>query len=517
MDLCIRCGTCVEFYIYGFGKLKLTPIDQAAYLLWSSLQAQHSFFQTHTPASVFVDFLLNIGALLLAVTVYSLMPSLLLSLLLAPATLILALPPSIVPPTRPAVPRKLDSGGTKDMTPFPRRPFLTVYRGGMMVITCLSILAVDFHIFPRRFAKVETWGTSLMDVGVGSFVFSAGLVASKAHLKARLHAEQPDSHNSQSHPELSFLARVFQSLRHSLPLLALGIIRLISVKNLAYAEHVSEYGVHWNFFFTLAFLPLFLSLLHPILSHPRLTHLPVHGSLGLMLSLTIELVLNTTSLKQWALTAPRTSLLSANKEGLVSLPGYLAIFLLGMETGSLVLPRFTHPTPPLSQTLKLFRLNPASASPRNVLLASLSLSCAFFSAALALFLYAPSLHLNPWLSIPVSRRLANLPYVVWISAFNTGQLLLFALVESFVFPAVFKARDTEAEEAAVRVATPEVLGDFNGGGLVLFGIANLMTGGVNLGVDTLETGNVEAVGVLLVYMASLRGIAAGARRLGLRL
>ena len=44
-----------------------------------------------------------------------------------------------------------------------RKPFLSVSRASMMILTCISILAVDFFVFPRRFAKVENFGTSLVE------------------------------------------------------------------------------------------------------------------------------------------------------------------------------------------------------------------------------------------------------------------------------------------------------------------------------------------------------------------
>ena len=204
-------------------------------------------FTPYTAAACLVDILLNCCLTLGATTIYSSSPWLLNLLLLGPATLLYlnTSPAHSNAPQRP--PKKNEIGRETRADPLPVKPFITHYRGAMMVITCIAILAVDFRVFPRRFAKTENWGTSLMDMGVGSFVFTNGVVSARSSLKS-------DAGKLPPLPK-----RLAASLRHALPLLVLGVIRLISVKGLDYAEHVSEYGVHWNFFFTLGFLPPFVA------------------------------------------------------------------------------------------------------------------------------------------------------------------------------------------------------------------------------------------------------------------
>ena len=40
----------------------------------------------------------------------------------------------------------------------------------------------------------------------------------------------------------------------ALPLLLIGMVRIITNQEIDYQEHVTEYGAHWNFFFTLGVL-----------------------------------------------------------------------------------------------------------------------------------------------------------------------------------------------------------------------------------------------------------------------
>lgn len=366
----------------------------------------------------------------------------------------------------------------------------------MMVVTCLAILAVDFRIFPRRFAKVETWGTSLMDMGVGSFVFSAGVVAARPVLKER--ADRARGQTRVRRPSLG--RRLAASLRHALPLFALGVVRLLSVKGLDYAEHVTEYGVHWNFFFTLGLLPPCVAVAQAVL---RVVPAGSPAVLALLLAGLYQVALAATPLLAYVLTAPRVDLLSKNREGLASFVGYLAIFLAGQDTGLYLLPAGGGGSGGDDDGGDGGRRRPSSASLwRWVAANRLPLWALAWTG-----LHAASTAVAPYgLGLTESRRLANLPYVLWVLAFNTQQLTLFALVDRLVVGRSPDA-DAEADDAAHDAATSTVLRAYNRNGLFLFLVANLLTGLVNLTVPTLDVRPAAALGLLLAYGAVLTALA----------
>jgi len=353
-------------------------------------------------------------------------------LVLSPAVLIYFTKPK---PPKIARPKNAARDSEKGRDPLPKKAFLTVYRGSMMVITCAAILAVDFHVFPRRFAKVENWGTSLMDLGVGSFVFSSGLVSSRTVVKQYL---VPTGRS------VSFLERMKISMRSSLPLLVLGFVRLAIVKGVDYAEHVTEYGVHWNFFFTLGFLPPFVALLQSIPIGNR-NPTVIYMLLTLLVAGGYQIILKTTGLEEYVLVGDRHKygLLGMNKEGASSFAGYLAIFLAAMSSGTYILPRDNTSDPKRSKTLKTM-------------------------LGWAAFWIVAFIGCNEYqgLGIGVSRRLANLSYVLWVAAFNTSQIVAFYLVERLLLSK--RQTGVNDEKEAYRFNVPKVLDAFNRNGLAVF-------------------------------------------------
>lgn len=353
----------------------------------------------------------------------------------------------------------------------------------------MSILAVDFPVFPRRFAKVETWGTSLMDLGVGSFVFSAGVVSARSVVKVN---------NSKSRNSL--VHRLFTSIRHSVPLLVLGFIRLYSVKGLDYAEHVTEYGVHWNFFFTLGLLPPFLEIADSLIRQI----LRSYDVLAIILVAGYEIALNNTGLLRYILLAPRgPDILSKNREGVFSFIGYLAIFLAGRGTGLIVV-TFTEPASKSSKSIDPIT---RTSLERQAVLKGLLIRGTIYSALYILVTRYYTFNLT------VSRRLANLPYVLWVVAFNNIQIALFGLVEHFGIPFSYDKQ----HELNRRNASSRIMQVFNQNGLVIFLVANLLTGLVNLTVNTLDMSSIGAMGILIAYAAAVTAFALGLDMAGIKI
>lgn len=375
----------------------------------------------------------------------------------------------------------------------PRRAvFITNFRASMLLVTTICILAVDFPAFPRRFAKTENFGYGLMDLGVGSFVFSNGLVSPEAR---------------------SIPCSLKKNIFSCVPLIVLGLFRLVSVSLIGYHENVAEYGVHWNFFFSLAAVRILSSLiLHFVEVTKKIWVMSV------VVAVLYEGVL-TFWLGEWIVSdAPREDLISANREGLCSSIGYLSIYLAGVAWGREILPSRGS----MSELMDVARLLLLWTF---IMWLSLAYSTTFF--------------------LPPSRRMANYTFFTWIVAYNLTLLSLFLLLDMVVifFGEVKlassdssrsskiskvksrhsnesanlrklpkKPKDQSSEPSAEGIVCnvyrcPQIYKSIDYNGLVFFLLGNVGTGVVNMSVATLHADDITAVLLLSLYVAVLSFVA----------
>lgn len=314
--------------------------------------------------------------------------------------------------------------------------FITNARSTINILTVIAILAVDFNIFPRQFGKTGSFGYSLMDSGVGLFIYSNGIVAPETKKK--------------KYP-------VWKSIKGSIILLLLGISRLILTKQVDYKVAEIEYGVHWNFFFTLAFTKIFTSL---ILNFFKINYVYLNA---LTLILAHEMLLQA-GLQNYVIDADRgEDFISANKEGIISLVGYISIYLFSVYFG--------------------YILN------KNKTKSSFKIIFIFFiTSTISLIL---SLVLQNFFNI--SRRLANAAYCFWvlfIGIFMTGLYYIIQVIQESRFRL----------KKSSYVFSPFIFEAVNFNGLVFFLIGNVLTGLVNLCMYTLIISDFVSLVILVCYM-----------------
>jgi glucosaminylphosphatidylinositol acyltransferase len=331
-----------------------------------------------------------------------------------------------------------------------------------MLITCIAILAVDFHAFPRRFAKAEAFGTGLMDAGVGSIVvataFACGMKEAAAASAVSNTAGASSSSISNSNYISSRERRIRRDIYRLIALAALGLSRPLLTSALNYQRHVGEYGMHWNFFLTLAALRGLTLFVPRVAQGSAVTC----GLLGTVVLATHQWLLSSRNFTEYIhLESYRKSdLISANKEGIFSLPGYFALHLLGCAVGAV-----------LEETAGPSRVQLRAGQRRRVAGIVIAIWVAFFAVSTCIQ--------------PVSRRACNAAYVLWMLGLNAQSLALLA----------------SASAALPTQPLPGLLQAINDSMLPTFLVANVLTGVVNMSIDTMHVGDWGARIIVLIYMA----------------
>jgi len=352
---------------------------------------------------------------------------------------------------------KLRPGGVWDVVVAPTESkqftFITNFRGQLSILVYLSILAVDFPIFPRRFAKTETFGYGLMDTGVGFFMIANGITAPEAKMKYDF-AKNKDAFR--------------KSLISSIPLIVIGSVRTIAVKLINYQEHLTEYGVHWNFFFSLAMAKILTSSI--FLYVPPVASGLIAAVLAVFYQVILQLGLKDIILYGIDGQDSRSNILDANREGLVSCIGFTCLYLAGIQLGYL-----------------LFRSGNT--------LKSLMKTVAMLGAVIKIL--TPITSLCHYYIEPASRRLVNITYMLWLTAFMYGIIWVWIILN--VVEVLLKYFASNRSDKHY-IAKPTIINQsLSYNFLLAFILANILTGCVNMSMETIYASDLKSVLVLVSY------------------
>lgn len=364
----------------------------------------------------------------------------------------------------PAVELQFDSDGQFKKAKF---DFISQIKTLVMTITCIAIMAVDYPLFfDRSLAKAEDYGWSFMDVGVSAVMFAAGF----SNTLICTH-DIPSKKNRSLCKEL--VGMIFQNIS---VMIAASIRFILLIKIVGYHEHVTEWGVHWNFFVTIAVIRLLLVFV-------RSSKYAMF--LGLALLLGSELIQKEFDLKTYIWHAPRTDFISANKEGLISLAGYISIQLIGMGIGRDIYQTlvFEEPTK-LKETMKT--KEGLDRRWKQELKAAFKMVC--YSA---LFFAASELSYEVF-DVP-SRRLCNLSWVMY-------QLWILQSTHTVVYISDRFLLSKLDKNIIVKAISLNQLWLFIG--------SNLLCGLINITVKTLHCDLQWSLGLMYIYVTITSNIAA---------
>ena len=253
----------------------------------------------------------------------------------------------------------------------------------------------------------------------------------------------------------------------------MGMIRLLTTKGLEYQEHVSEYGVHWNFFFTLTVVGIASTM-------ARFDSLQLLGPGNFKVYPWLLVAFHQVALSKYGMQAyieegdrrcaeetqsGVCNFFAANREGILGCVGYLSMFFISEDIAQYCIWEESCTKDPSKRGKRL------------------SMCCSILWAALWVLVSV--------LEIPVSRRSTNATFVIWTLAHNVTILLM-------IWAAFFFTSGSSVSP---------IFDAVNRHGLIVFILANLMTGLVNISINTLEVADGQALGVIFVYLFAVGSVA----------
>ncbi|XP_044751943.1 phosphatidylinositol-glycan biosynthesis class W protein-like [Coccinella septempunctata] len=327
-----------------------------------------------------------------------------------------------------------------------RIPFITNARATINILSVIAILAVDFPVFPRRFAKTSTYGFSLMDLGVGLYIFANSIVSPEC-------LNRKDS-----------IAKIVKSC---IPLMILGLLRLVFTKSLDYHVPVSEYGVHWNFFFTLLLTKCISSLT------VRTAHVKHMRTFSIIILISHELLLQFFLQDIVMGNEPRTNFFLANKEGISSILGYVSLYIYAVYYGH-ILNEEVYGFTKVYANIKMF------------------ISHLIITGTLAFICN---------MKLGTSRRLINSSYCFWVVFVGILAAFLFYLGELLQRFAFAKNKNY--------IKSPYIYKAINSNALIFFLLGNIFTGTINFVCNARDVSDPLALFILVMYIFILALIMCG--------
>ena len=390
--------------------------------------------------------------------------------------------------------------------------YVTLYRSAIYYLTFVAILAVDFPLFPRRFCKTEVYGYGLMDVGAASFVISSGIMSGKSYV--------PRVQNSSSRKKTQPVS-LWKPIVKALPLLLIGMVRIITNQEIDYQEHVTEYGVHWNFFFTLGVLAVL-----PILRKQQLlqqrqpqpqqwkTQYFYHTQKILwfvapfVLMIVYQILLSSESsggggLQTFIETAPR--ILPTPKLSLSSSPssdngdigGIWMVWVGGIVAASPMMRMFLNffygnREGILGCIGYMFVFACGELIGHYCIFNTTTITNRYSLGWVSMLFWILHLGIEYVFELGVSRRSTNLSFCIWSLANNITLLWMFQKLPCHT------THSSEPQQQHPRL--PLGMTIINKHGLVAFLLANILTGLINITIPTIDIGDTIAVRILFGYI-----------------